>query len=116
MPGYLPVRQEQWYRRETTGVSTPASASVAMAIANQEYSWQLPVDVEMVAWSTGAAGAAFRWSLTTGVVAGGGGIPVGAAGYGSFSFLYSTSGITLYFSSGNAGQTMYIEYFRRVVP
>lgn len=90
---------------------TPTSSTVAMTSANTEYSWTY------VAKQTGSAFAlldqtkAWRHSWSQGVVAGGGGMQIGA-GFGIEDDMNYPAGTKLYFACSSAGQTMEVSYSR----
>lgn len=79
-------------------------ADVSMAVANTEYSMVIPDGARDVALKLLNPSTAWRFSPTTGVVAGGGGFQLAA---GETLVLTGTRATqTVYFASSSAGQTM----------
>lgn len=83
-------------------------SSVAMADANTQYQLVVPKDAREVALRLGDATKAWRLSVTSGVVAGGGGFPY-AAGEG-VNFVETLAQTTFYFACGTAAQTLHYSY------
>lgn len=90
-------------------LTTPVSTTVAMTLADTQYSFLWVAGQRRTLLSLRNPLNAWRWSWTAGVVAAGGGTQVGA-GFGCFDEPSHPVGTTLYFASSSAGQTMDISY------
>lgn len=93
---------------------TKVSTSVAMASANTEYSFALTPRMRNITLQLRSASVAWRFSWTTGEVAGGAGTQVGA-GFGVRQER-ATDNTAIYFAAGSASQTMDITYETETEP
>lgn len=90
-------------------LTTSTSTTVAMTLADTQYSFVWLAGQTRTLLGLLDTTKSWRWSWTAGVVAGGGGTPVGA-GFQVEEESGHLVGQTLYFACGSAGQTMEVSY------
>ena len=90
------------------GVMTKTQTSVALTLADTQYSFTITRDMRNITLSLRDLTKAWRYSWTTGQVAGGAGSQVGA-GFGAVQEA-PVGNTALYFACGTAAMTMDITY------